>query len=91
MTADMLQGITVLDFTIAGRPGLLELVARLSLTQVIRSFEQGLLSLSLVTGVPPWIWKIFFVVVFTFLNVRGIKTSARVNTLLAAGMGASEG
>ena len=26
--------------------------------------------------------------VFTALNIQGIKTSARVNTLLAAGMGA---
>jgi len=38
-------------------------------------------------GVPPWIWKIFFVIVFTFLNVRGIKTSARINTGMAFFMG----
>jgi len=44
-------GSWVLDFTIAGRPGILEWVARLSLTQVIRSFEQGLLSLGVVAGV----------------------------------------
>src|SRR5262249_5142711 len=44
-------GSWVLDFTIAGRPGVLEWVARLSLTQVVRTFEQGLLSLSLVGGV----------------------------------------
>jgi hypothetical protein len=41
----------VLDFAIAGRPGWLEWFARLSLTQVIRTFEQGLLSASLVAGV----------------------------------------
>jgi putrescine importer len=34
------------------------------------------------------VWAVFFGVVFTGLNVQGIKTSARVNTLLAAGMGA---
>ena len=39
-------------------------------------------------GVPPWIWKIFFVIVFTLLNVRGIKTSARINTGMAIFMGA---
>ena len=37
-------GSWVLDFTLAGRPGLLEWIARLSLTQVLRGFEQGLLS-----------------------------------------------
>jgi len=39
-------------------------------------------------GLPVWGWKIFFAVVFTMLNVRGIKTSARVNTAMAAGMSA---
>lgn len=35
-------------------------------------------------GLPVWGWKIFFAVVFTLLNMRGIKTSARVNATLAA-------
>ena len=39
-------------------------------------------------GLPVWGWKIFFAGVFTLLNVRGIKTSARVNTVMAAGMSA---
>jgi amino acid transporter len=39
-------------------------------------------------GIPYWGWALFFGAVFTFLNIQGIKTSARVNTLLAAGMGA---
>jgi len=39
-------------------------------------------------GLPVWGWKVFFAVVFTLLNVRGIKTSARVNTVMAAGMSA---
>jgi putrescine importer len=38
-------------------------------------------------GVPAWIWKIFFVVVFTLLNIRGIKTSARINAGMAIAMG----
>jgi putrescine importer len=38
-------------------------------------------------GIPYWLWAIFFGLVFTGLNVQGIKTSARVNTGLAAGMG----
>src|SRR5208337_323438 len=36
-------------------------------------------------GIPTWGWKIFFSGVFTLLNIRGIKTSARVNTVMAAG------
>ena len=38
-------------------------------------------------GIPYWGWALFFGAVFTFLNIQGIKTSARVNTLLAAGDG----
>src|SRR3981189_705272 len=44
-------GSWVLDFSVAGHPGLLEWVASLSLTQVLRTFEQGLLSLGLVIGI----------------------------------------
>lgn len=39
-------------------------------------------------ALPVWGWKIFFVVVFTLLNIQGIKTSARVNAAMAAGMSA---
>src|SRR6476660_9172122 len=39
-------------------------------------------------GVLYAVWAIFFGAVFTGLNIQGIKTSARVNTVLAAGMGA---
>jgi putrescine importer len=39
-------------------------------------------------GVPVWGWKIFFAVVFTMLNIRGVKTSARINTGMAIFMGA---
>ena len=38
-------------------------------------------------GVPYPAWAIFFALVFTGLNVQGVKTSARVNTGLAAAMG----
>src|SRR5690349_23305350 len=38
-------------------------------------------------GVPYWIWAIFFAGIFTYLNIQGVKTSARVNTGLAIGMG----
>jgi putrescine importer len=38
-------------------------------------------------GLPYRVWIIFFVALFTGLNLRGIKTSARINAALAAGMG----
>jgi ABC-2 type transport system permease protein len=44
-------GSWVLDFTVAGQPGLLALIASLSLTQVLHAFEQGLLSAALVAGI----------------------------------------
>src|SRR5229473_3233605 len=44
-------GSWVLDFSLAGQPGLLEWVARLSLTQTLRAFEQGLLSVGLLAGI----------------------------------------
>src|SRR5438094_1411415 len=39
-------------------------------------------------GIPVWGWKVFFAIVFTLLNLQGIKTSARVNAGLAAAMSA---
>src|SRR3979409_718517 len=44
-------GSWVLHFTVAGHPGLLEWAARLSLTQVLRTFEQGLLSAGCFLGI----------------------------------------
>src|SRR5262249_12250638 len=44
-------GSWVLDFALAGQPGVLEWVSRLSLTQTLRGFEQGLLSAGLVLGI----------------------------------------
>jgi ABC-2 type transport system permease protein len=43
-------GSWVLDFTVAGRPGLFDWVARLSLTQALRGFEQGLFSAGISLG-----------------------------------------
>jgi len=39
-------------------------------------------------GLPVWGWQIFFAGVFTLLNIRGVKTSARVNATMAAAMSA---
>ncbi len=41
----------VLDFTAAGHPGILEWLSRLSLTQMLRTFEQGLLLARVVLAV----------------------------------------
>src|SRR5271157_2412411 len=38
-------------------------------------------------GVPLWAWFIFYFLMFTGLNLRGVKTSARINAALAAAMG----
>jgi ABC-2 type transport system permease protein len=43
-------GSWVLDFALAGQPGALGWLSRLSLTQTLRAFEQGLLSASVVLG-----------------------------------------
>jgi amino acid transporter len=39
-------------------------------------------------SLPVWGWKIIFASIFTLLNIRGVKTSARINAGMAAGMGA---
>jgi ABC-type transport system involved in cytochrome c biogenesis ATPase subunit len=44
-------GSWVLDFALAGNPGLLGWISRLSLTQTLRTFEQGLLSIGLIAGI----------------------------------------
>ena len=38
-------------------------------------------------GVPYAVWAVFFAAGVTWLNIQGVKTSARVNSALAAGMG----
>jgi putrescine importer len=38
-------------------------------------------------AIPYWGWAVFFALLFSGLNIQGIKTSARVNAVLAIGMG----
>lgn len=45
------------------------------------------LALNAAPGIPFAIWAIFFVGLFTTLNLFGIRTSARINDALAIGMG----
>src|ERR1700738_1340030 len=44
------------------------------------------LTQNILPGMPYWVLAIGFAVIFTTLNLRGIKTSARINDVLAAGM-----
>jgi putrescine importer len=44
------------------------------------------LTQNILPGVPYWVLAICFAFAFTTLNLRGIKTSARINDVLAAGM-----
>jgi ABC-2 type transport system permease protein len=44
-------GSWVLDFALTGQPGVLGWLSRLSLTQTLRAFEQGLLSAGLLLGI----------------------------------------
>lgn len=43
-------------------------------------------ALNFAPGVPFAVWAVIFILFFTFLNLHGIKTSARINTTLAAAM-----
>lgn len=51
VTLTLTIGSWVLDFALAGQSGVLGWISRLSLTQTLRTFEQGLLSASLVFGI----------------------------------------
>ncbi len=44
------------------------------------------LSQNILPEVPYWAFAVFFAVMFSGLNLRGVKTSARINDVLAAGM-----
>jgi putrescine importer len=44
------------------------------------------LTQNILPGVPYWALAIFYATGFTLLNLRGVKTSARINDVLAAGM-----
>ncbi len=47
----------------------------------------GKAAMNFAPGVPYGAWALFFFLLFTGLNLRGIRTSARINAGLAAGMG----
>jgi putrescine importer len=42
---------------------------------------------NLIPTIPPALWKVFFALLFTMLNLRGIEASARTNEWLAIAMG----
>jgi len=66
-----LAGWTILlDYILV--PGLLSLVAAVSMTAVLPS-------------VPVWVWIVAFVVVNAVINLAGIKTTRRVNTVALVG------
>jgi amino acid transporter len=44
-------------------------------------------SMRFAPGVPYWAWAVFFFLMFTGLNLSGVKTSARINAGLATAMG----
>src|ERR1700724_3009537 len=44
------------------------------------------LTQNILSGMPYWVLAIFYAGFFTLLNLRGVKTSARINDVLAAGM-----
>ena len=44
------------------------------------------LTQNILPGIPYWVLAIFYAAGFTLLNLRGVKTSARINDVLAAGM-----
>jgi ABC-2 type transport system permease protein len=50
ITLSFTIGSWVIDFALAGQPGVLGVISRLSLTQTLRTFEQGLLSAGLLVG-----------------------------------------
>ena len=54
-------------------------------SQISRDFARAT---PVLENLPYWAWAVFFAACFTALNIQGVKTSARVNTGLAAGMGA---
>jgi putrescine importer len=56
------------------------------LNPVICTIICSQLTQNILPGVPYWALAIFYAVFFTALNLRGVRTSARINDVLAAGM-----
>jgi len=44
------------------------------------------LTQNILPEIPYWILAIFYAVAFTLLNLRGVKTSARINEVMAGAM-----
>ena len=73
-------GSWVLDFTVAGHPGVLAPLARLSLTQSLRTFEQGLFSAGVALGM------VVVIGVFAALACVWLRPGVALRTrLLASG------
>jgi hypothetical protein len=79
-------GSWVLDFALAGQPGVLGLLSRLSLTQTLRTFEQGLLSVGLMVGIAAAI--VGFCVLAAIWLHPGVAVRAKLarSVVCAAGM-----
>ena len=75
-------GSWVLDFTVAGQPGWMEWLARLSLTLVLRPFEHGLLPIGLIAGAAAVIGA--FVVLAGLWMPPGVST--RIKFMRSAGI-----
>jgi putrescine importer len=56
------------------------------LNPVICTIICSQLTQNILPGVPYWTLAVFYAVFFTALNLRGVKTSARINEVMAAGM-----
>jgi putrescine importer len=56
------------------------------LNPVICTIICSQLTQNILPGVPYWALAVFYAVFFTALNLRGVRTSARINDVLAAGM-----
>jgi ABC-2 type transport system permease protein len=78
-------GSWVLDFALAGQPGVLGVISRLSLTQTLRTFEQGLLSAGLVVGIAAGI--VGFCVLAVIWLHPGVPTRAKLARSLACAAG----
>lgn len=56
------------------------------LNPVICTIICSQLTQNILPGAPYWALAVFYAVFFTALNLRGVRTSARINDVLAAGM-----
>jgi putrescine importer len=56
------------------------------LNPLICTIISSKLTQNILPGVPYWLLAVGYATAFTVLNLRGIKTSARINDVLAAGM-----